>query len=87
MKYKYKCCLCLFIILLILMYNSYRKRYYIIKNNFLDINFIDNIYNTIISDKKWIYTTNIGKTRFVVFLRVFIKFDLPRGQHLSKKRI
>ena len=63
MKYKYKCCLCLFIILLILMYNSYRKRYYIIKNNFLDINFIDNIYNTIISDKKWIYTTNIGNTK------------------------
>ena len=64
MKYKYKCCLfLLIIILLILLYNSYRKRYYIIKNNFLDKDFIDNIYNTIISDKKWIYTTNIGNTK------------------------
>jgi len=54
----------LFIIYTIfILYRTTSYKYYIIKNNFLDNNFIDRIYKTIITERKWIYTTNIGNKK------------------------
>ena len=58
--------LLLLLLLLLLLYNKYKqnnKQYYIVQNNFLDKSFIDKIYNTIISEKDWIYTTNNGNDK------------------------
>ena len=58
--------LLLLLLLLLLLYNKYKqnnKQYYIVQNNFLDKTFIDKIYNTIISEKDWIYTTNNGNDK------------------------
>jgi SM-20-related protein len=77
MNNKTKCFYIMIIIclLLLLIYNKSNtistfkvssqneKKYYIIKENFLNINFINEIYTTIISENKWIYTTNIGNEK------------------------
>ena len=56
-------CTLLLFLLFYILYRSLSKRYYIIQNDFMDYNFIDKIYKTIITERKWIYTTNIGNEK------------------------
>ena len=51
------------VLLILYLYTIITKKYYIIKNNFLDKKLIDEIYKTITSEKKWLYTTNIGNKK------------------------
>lgn len=53
----------LLIIILFFIIEYYYKSYYIIKKNFLDKSFIEKINKTILNDKEWLYTTNIGNDK------------------------
>jgi len=62
--------LLIFIIILTILYNrnkhvslSNEKEYYFILENFLDDNFINEIYKTITTEDKWLYTTNRGNEK------------------------
>ena len=53
----------LLIIIFFFIIEYYHKSYYIIKKNFLDKSFIEKINKTILNDKEWLYTTNIGNDK------------------------
>ena len=53
----------LFLIVIFTLLEYYCKSYYIVKKNFMDEFFIEKINNTILNDKEWLYTTNIGNDK------------------------
>jgi Rps23 Pro-64 3,4-dihydroxylase Tpa1-like proline 4-hydroxylase len=52
-----------FLIVIFGLLEYYCKSYYIVKKNFMDKSFIEKINKTILNDKEWLYTTNIGNDK------------------------
>lgn len=51
------------ILLILYLYTIIIKKYYFVRYNFLDKKLIDEIYLKITSEKKWLYTTNVGNKK------------------------